>query len=132
MIKYTVNYKNFNGDVKSKDLYFDLRKRELLLWETQVPEGMHGILEKAIADGDSGTIARILDDLMLRGYGERSADGESFIKSDDIRKRFEQSAAYDQLFIDIMSDPKKAADFFNGMVPSDMIDQITKENSNEA
>lgn len=132
MIKYTVNYKNFNGDVKSKDLYFDLRKRELLLWETQVPEGMHGILEKAIADGDSGTIARILDDLMLRGYGERSADGESFIKSDDIRKRFEQSAAYDQLFIDIMNDPKKAADFFNGMVPSDMIDQITKENSDEA
>ena len=132
MIKYTVNYKNFNGEVKSKDLYFDLRKRELFLWETQVPDGMHSVLQKALDTNDSGAIARILDDLMLRGYGERSDDGENFLKSDDIRKRFEQSAAYDQLFMDLITDEKKAADFFNGMVPADMIDQITKENSNEA
>ena len=65
--------------------------------------------------------------LILDSYGEKSADGIQFEKSDSIRKRFEQSEAYSELFMELATNSESAANFINGIIPKDLRDQVAKE-----
>ena len=60
-------------------------------------------------------------------YGEKSPDGRQFNKSDDISKAFEATAAYDQLFYEMLTDTDKAIEFIKGILPVDVSKEIEKE-----
>ena len=56
--------------------------------------------------------------LILMSYGEKSADGKRFIKSKELSEAFSQSEAYNKIFMEIVTDSKAAAEFANGIMPS--------------
>ena len=78
---------------------------------------MDKFLEKIIAEEDRQKIVEMFDDLILRAYGEKSMDGRSFNKSPELRKAFEDSACYDQLFFDLLSNTDSLTEFVNGLIP---------------
>lgn len=121
MIKKTITYTDFDGNERTEDKYFHMTKRELIKWETESGSGgMEKLIEKIIAEEDRHKIVEMFDDLILRSYGEKSMDGRTFIKNDELRDAFMNSAAYDQLFYDLLSNTEAATEFVNGLVPKDI------------
>ena len=77
-------------------------------------------IQKIVSAQDAPAIIKIFKDLVLRAYGEKSADGKRFIKNDELREAFSQTEAYSELFMQLATDADEAAKFINGIVPSDI------------
>lgn len=69
--------------------------------------------------------------LIQTAYGERSLDGKTFDKSPEILRKFVNSEAYSELFMELVGNADKAAEFFNGVLPADLaneVDKVIKDN----
>lgn len=117
MIKETITYTDYNGVERTEDFYFNLTKAELMEMEMSETGGLSETIQKIINAKDVPAIVGIFKDLVLRAYGEKSPDGRRFIKSDELRKSFEQTEAYSELFMKLATDADKASEFMNGIVP---------------
>lgn len=120
MLKKTIVYTDFNDVERKEDFYFHLSKAELVKMELGTTGGFVEMIEKIIAAQDHATLTTIFNDIILKAYGEKSADGRQFIKSKELSEAFEQTEAYSILFVELITDAKKAAEFFNGIVPADL------------
>jgi hypothetical protein len=58
--------------------------------------------------------------IVLLSYGQKSADGRRFIKSEELREEFSQTAAYEKLFMELAENAESAATFLNGVLPKDL------------
>lgn len=117
MYKKTIKYVDFNGTERTEDFYFDISETELILLDSKSPEGF---LEHMTAVGnkqDKQEIMEMFTNFIRIAYGEKSPDGRYFDKSEEISRRFEHSAAYNVLFLELLQDAKKAAAFVNACMP---------------
>lgn len=119
MLKKTMTYKDFNGEERTEELFFNLSKAELVEWEYMHEGGMTGTLRRAIAAKDNQTIMMAFKDLLFKAYGEKSPDGKRFIKSPEISKAFSETEAYSDLFMELFTSPEYAAEFIKGIVPQE-------------
>jgi hypothetical protein len=127
MLKKTITFTDYNGEKRTEDFYFNLNKAEISEMELEVSGGMQAMLQKIIAAQDTPTLVKIFKDLILRAYGEKSADGKYFLKKDKdghkLADLFEQSDAYSELFMELASNAEAASDFINGIFPSDLVEK---------
>lgn len=117
MIKKTIKYPDYNGIERTEDFFFNLSKAELAEMELSTEGGFAEMVEKIIAAQDRPALIKIFKDLILRSYGEKSADGKRFIKSEELSIAFSQTEAYSQLFMELATDAQAASEFVNGVVP---------------
>lgn len=117
MIKKTIKYPDYNGTERTEDFFFNLSKAELAEMELSTEGGFAEMVEKIIAAQDRPALIKIFKDLILRSYGEKSADGKRFIKSEELSIAFSQTEAYSQLFMELATDAQAASEFVNGVVP---------------
>lgn len=120
MLKKTITYTDYNGVKRTEDFYFNLTQAEITEMEMGTTGGFTEMLQKIIAAKDVPSLVKIMKDLVLRAYGEKSADGRRFIKSEEISKAFSQTEAYSQLFMELALDSEKGSEFVNGIVPASM------------
>ncbi len=120
MLKKTITYNDYNGVERKEDFYFNLSKAEIMEMELSIPGGFAGMIEKIIASKDIPSIIKIFKELILKAYGEKSADGKRFVKSEDLSAAFSQTEAYSNLFMELATDDNSASAFINGLVPADM------------
>lgn len=118
MLKKTITYTNYNGETVTEDFYFNLSKPEIIKMQMSEEGGLDQLLDKVQKSKDSKKIMEIFDKIILKSYGEKSPDGKRFVKSDEISKNFQSSEAYNQLFMELVTDAKKAADFVNAIIPA--------------
>lgn len=123
MLTVTVTYTDFLGESQTEELQFHLSEREVLALELELEPvgGIEGVVEKFEQDGKAFPIMALFEKVILMSYGKRSEDGRRFIKNDEVLEEFKTSAAYDQLFVDLlMTDEtgKAAIKFFEGVVPT--------------
>lgn len=123
MLKKTVKYVDYDGNERSEDIYFNLTKAEVMEMELGTTGGMQKMLEKIVAAQDSKQIISVFKDIILRSYGEKSADGRRFIKNQEITDAFAQTEAYSDLFMELATNADAASEFINGIVPQGMGDQ---------
>lgn len=126
MLKKVIKYTDYLGRSREKELYFNLNKAEIYEKEYSVQGGLTGLLRKIIVTDDQPALVKIFKELIMASIGEISPDGDEFIKSPEISRKLEQSAAYPVLFMELASDNKKAADFINGIMPSDLRVDMSK------
>lgn len=126
MLKKTIAYTDYNDVERTEDFYFNLSKAELVMMETSTTGGLKQRLEKIVQTQDNVSIMEIFRDLIHRAYGEKSADGKRFIKSDELSTAFEQTEAYSELVMELMGDANKASIFINSIIPSDLADKISE------
>ena len=121
MLKKTVTYVDYNGVERTEDFYFNLSKAEVTEMELSVRGGLSAMLEELVKSGDNARIVEIFKDLVLRSYGEKSADGKRFVKSKELSEAFSQTEAYSEIFMELALDEKAAAAFINGILPSHLV-----------
>ena len=129
MLKKTIAYTDYNGVERSENFYFNLTKAEIMEMELGTVGGFAEMVQRIVDAKDAPTIIKIFKDLVLKAYGEKSADGKRFIKSDELRESFAQTEAYSQLFMELATDSKAAAAFVNGIVPADVAKQAAQQQS---
>lgn len=117
MFKRTISYEDFDGNQVTEVLLFNLSNPELMTLQASYPEGYAKHLESALEANDKKEVVKTLQNLILNSYGEKSSDGRRFIKSEEAKVNFEQSAAYDALFTEMLVDKtgQKAIDFVNAL-----------------
>lgn len=120
MLKKTITYPDCNGTERTEDFYFNLSQAEIMEMEMSTEGGLAEKIKKVVDSKDAPSIIKIFKDLILKAYGEKSADGKRFIKSEELSTAFSQTEAYSMLFVELATDAKAAADFVNGIVPKEM------------
>ncbi|MDY6058103.1 MAG: hypothetical protein SPI36_02515 [Candidatus Onthovivens sp.] len=118
MLKKTITYTDYNGVERKEDFYFNLTKAELMEMEMSTEGGLAERIQKVVDTKDVPSIIKIFKDLVLKAYGEKSADGKRFIKSKELSEAFAQTEAYSILFMELASDADEASKFINGIVPT--------------
>lgn len=130
MLKKTITYTNYNDEKKTKDYYFNLKKSELIDLQYSTAKGFMDYIEEITKTQDNVRIWKAFRDIVLLAYGEKSNDGERFVKSDELRKSFEETEAFSELIYELMSNETAAADFINGIMPKDLAEKVKQENLN--
>lgn len=118
MLKKTITYTNYNRVELTEDFYFNLTKAEIMEMELGTSGGLAEMINRIVAAQDAPAIITVFKDLILKAYGEKSADGKYFRKSREISEAFAQTEAYSVLFMELATDADAAAKFINGIVPA--------------
>lgn len=122
MLKKTITYEDYNGEMRTEDFYFSLNQAEVLKLELKTPGGFKGYVEKIIQTKDFKSMVELLDDLISMSYGIKSDDGRKFEKSPEISKAFMESEAYVQLVLELLSgDEEKISAFIEGILPQKLV-----------
>ena len=120
MIKKTVTYVDYNGVERTEDFYFNLSKAEVAEMEMSVEGGFSKMLEEIVASKDNVKIVSLFKQMVLKAYGEKSADGRRFMKSEEISKAFSETEAYSEIFMSLALNENEAAAFVNGIMPANL------------
>lgn len=120
MLKKSITYTDYNNVQRTEDYYFNLNKAEIMEMELTTVGGLSEMIRNIVKANDTPSIVKIFKELILKAYGEKSPDGKHFIKSKELSENFEHSEAYSVLFMELATDADKAADFINGIIPSDI------------
>ena len=126
MFKKEITYTDYNDLERTETFYFNLSKAELAEIQLSTPGGFESYIKSIIESQDSKEMVKTFKTLILMSYGEKSSDGKRFVKSQEIRDGFEQTEAYSELFMELVSDDKKAAAFINGIMPKEIQDEAAK------
>ncbi len=134
-----ITYKDYNDTEITETCMFNLTKAELSQMQMEQAGGLEQRLTKMIEMHDAPSLMKTIKDLMHRSYGQKSDDGRRFIKVDPITgarlaDEFEQTEAYSQIFMDLCTNSKAAAEFIANVVPKDIAEaakQYEKEHAEE-
>lgn len=120
MLKKTVSYVDYNGVERTEDFYFNLSKAEITEMELSVEGGFSKMLEDIVKSKDNMQIVKLFKDIVLKSYGEKSADGKRFVKSKELAEAFSQTEAYSEIFMELALNEDAAAAFVNGIMPANL------------
>lgn len=117
MIKKTIKYVDFKGNEREEDFYFNLSRPELMEMELTTKGGMSDYLQRIVKAQSKEELIKWFRIIILKAYGEKSEDGRRFIKSDELSTAFSQTGAFEKLYMELVSDDKKASEFINAIIP---------------
>lgn len=118
MIKETIKYTDYNGAERTEDFYFNLTEAEVMEMELTTEGGLAELITRIVNAKDIPAIIKIFKELIFKAYGEKSADGRRFIKSEELSIAFSQTEAYSKLYMKLATDADAAANWVNGIVPA--------------
>lgn len=124
MIKKTITYKDYEGNTRTEDHYFNLSRAEMIELEYSFKGGFTKTLEKIAATQEPTEIFPMVKDLIVKSYGVKSPDGKRFIKTQEYIDEFVQSEAFSELMVELLSDDKKAAEFMNGLLNNPTMSEL--------
>lgn len=117
MFKYEIPYTDYNGIERKDTLYFNFSKAELMEMELSTTAGLEEMMRMLIATNDNAKIVQTFKDMILKSYGIKSEDGKRFIKSQELRDAFEQSEAYSEFYMKMVTNEDNIQEkFLNGVV----------------
>lgn len=128
MLTEKVTYKDLNGNDRTEILHFNLSKAEVIEWEMRVMDrgGLVKLLEEVEEAKDGKQIMDFFRDLIQKSYGIKAEDGRGFRKSSQIYEEFIGSEAYSELFMGLIYNPEKAAEFASAILPKDLAEAVAK------
>lgn len=132
MLCKEIEYVDYFDQPRKEKFYFNLNESELTEMELSEVGGISNLMMKVVETRDTPGLIKIFKELILKSYGERSADGKRFIKSPELSLAFSQTEAYNKLFMELSTDDKAAADFVNGIIPKDLAARAASDPSVKA
>lgn len=120
MHKEVITYTDYDGNERTETFYFNLNKAEITEMELSVTGGLSESLKSIVEKKDVPNTIATIKNMILRSYGIKSPDGKRFQKSKEISEEFEQSEAYSELFMKMLSNADYAAAFMNSIIPADL------------
>ena len=133
MLKKQVTFLDYDGQPKTKVLYFHLNKFEWLELETFTKGGLIENLKNAVESGNAKKTIDILRKIILTAYGEKNEETGAFEKTEDAAIRFSKTEAFSELFYELAYNENASSEFFMGLIPDDLKGEaakmIAKQNS---
>ena len=117
MLTKPITYTDYDGVERTENFMFNLTKAEIAELNLTTEGGLQTAVQKIIDSRDVPEITKWFKKIIMMAYGEKSADGRRFIKSEELTENFLQTEAYSELFMELISDDKAAAAFVNGIIP---------------
>lgn len=132
MLKHDITFENFEGETVTETFYFNLTKTEIITLEVGYEGGLEAAIKRIIETKDHAKLIEEFKRIILMAYGVKSEDGRRFIKSDQLREEFTQTAAFDELFMKLATDADFGANFIKGIIPKSMMVEIEKQEQADA
>ena len=121
MHKRAITYTDFEGEEHTEDFYFNLTKTECVELDLGASKrGLAAAIQLIFATQDREALFQLFKRVILSSYGERHANGVSFVKSDEVREAFEYHPAFDELIMELGQDQDKMAEFFIAIMPKEV------------
>ena len=117
MLKKTITYTDYDGVERTEDFFFNLSKAEVAEMELSYHVGMERVIQQIAMTQDRKRLIDLFKEIILKSYGEKSADGRRFVKSKELSEAFSQTEAYSELFMQLATDSDMASKFINGIMP---------------
>lgn len=117
MLTKPITYTDYDGVERTENFMFNLTKAEIAELNLTTEGGLQATVQKIIDSRDVPEITKWFKKIIMMAYGEKSADGRRFIKSEELTENFLQTEAYSELFMELISDDNAAAAFVNGIIP---------------
>lgn len=118
MLRKKIKYVDYDGNEREEEFLFNLTKAEIIEMELGMEGGMQNFIQKIIDTRDIPKLAELWKKIILKAYGEKSADGKRFIKSEELSIGFTQTEAYSELYTELCTDSEAASAFMNGIIPA--------------
>ena len=116
-----ITYTGYDDQPRTEKFYFNLNKAEIAeMMLTDSDATLDQVFEYFRQTRNGKQLFKMVKDLIAGSYGVKSADGRSFLKTPEITQAFMQSEAFSELFMELLADPDKVAEFFIGIVPKDL------------
>lgn len=132
MLKKTISYTDFDGNRRTEDFYFNLTESEIADMEMSINGRFSTKLRRLISSQNTSEIVSIFKDLILKSYGEKSDDGKHFRKSPAISEDFQNTNAYDTLYMSMVSDVNEAIAFVKGIIPPSLAEKVNTKDLEKA
>lgn len=126
MLKLRRSYEDFDGNKREEDFYFNLTKQELSKMQFGVNGGLDKMLQKVIDTQDTKEIINVFENIIQASYGVKSPDGRTFKKSPELLADFVSTPVYSDIYMELLTDYKKAVAFIQGIVPKDVAEAASK------
>ena len=126
MYTKTITYEDWNGETRTEDFRFNLTKSELITIEADTEGGIENYIKEIGDKLDAKKIMEFMKMIIAKSYGEKSLDGKRFMKGDDLSKAFMETPAYDSLFMELVTDADKAAEFISNIIPKSISENVNK------
>lgn len=120
MLKITEKYTDYNGVEREEDFYFNLTEAEITEMELMTEGGLSAMLNRIIAAKDQAKLITVFKELVLKAYGQKSADGRRIMKNQDLTTEFVETPAYSQIYMRLATNDKFATEFVNGIIPKSL------------
>lgn len=118
MLIQPISYTDYNGQDRTENFYFNLTKSELIEMDAMLPGGMEETFKLIREKNDIPALMQAFKTILLKSYGIKHADGKRFEKSEEISRAFEQSPAYDEFFMQLVTDDgEMSSAFIKGILP---------------
>lgn len=115
MFKQPITYTDFNGVERTEDFYFHLSLPELTRLEVKLGSPIGEYAKRIASEQNVSELVDFVENIILNSYGRKTADGKSFYKSEELRKEFEHSQAYAEMFEMMIKDNDLARRFGEGV-----------------
>lgn len=132
VIKKTLHYHDLDGKPLVDDFWFHITKARLAEWQLTSDEDLETKLTRIVQSRNGQVIINTFKDILRMSYGIRHEDGVRFIQSDELYEAFEQTDAYSELFMELVTNADSAAVFIKGIVPADLAEKMPSEIPNDA
>lgn len=129
MLVKNIKYTDYDGVEREEKFYFNFNRAELVEMELKEEGGLAKMIDKIVAEKDTPRVIELFKVLILDAYGEKSPDGKRFIKSKELSEAFSQTEAYVEMFIELGTDANAGAAFINGVLPSNLVEDVEKQAS---
>jgi len=130
MLKKEIKYTTFDDEEVSDIFYFNISKAELVELQVDYVEGFDKAINRIVEAEDTQKLIKEFKSLVLFSYGEKSPDGKRFIKNDQLREEFAQSAAYSELFMQLATNANAASEFINSVIPKGLGEALDQDKPN--
>jgi hypothetical protein len=127
MIKKEITFENFNGEEVTKTAYFNLSKTQAMKLVAE-HGGMDKYLQSIIDKKDTEGFIDWVENLIYKSYGKRDeSNPEIFDTSKEAKDEFKASPAFDELAYTLLTNEKEFTEFFFGILPKQMRDELDKQ-----
>lgn len=130
MLTKKIKFEDFDGNPREETHYFNLSKAELTQLELSISGGLTGLLQQISETQDIPKVIELLTKFIDLSYGKKSLDGRKFEKKPEYLEDFKSTNAYVELYMELVSDANKAAEFINAVVPSDVSEKAKELQQN--
>lgn len=123
MLEKTITYTDYNGNERTETHYFNLNKNEAIELSLDLPDNIGTdsnedskiVGEKIFNALGKRGVYNFTKNIILKAYGVRTDDGRGFKKSKQLQEEFENTLAFDEIFVELIRNPESLQTFMVGL-----------------